>query len=221
MDYVSSSHRFCAFFSRIYPWAPECSENGGSVGLEFVTSCVALPLFILPPPLSRVSGATDCTFSKLIHPCTTTIFFRVQCAVYVKLPFHDPDSSHFGYTQHGHVYVGSTAVSVAKRNFNRQAKFKQLRNGQAVHAELSCSSSGNFNIYNTVVLETHTIYDHAWVREHCLISCWQPALNHQFILKYLKVNSWRMEVPALNPTIPLRSNSAHDYFKGWDDAWPP
>ena len=148
-------------------------------------------------------------------------FFQSQCAVYVKLPFHDPDSSHFGYTQHGHVYVGSTAVSVAKRNFNRQAKFKQLRNGQAVHAELSCSSSGNFNIYNTVVLETHTIYDHAWVREHCLISCWQPALNHQFILKYLKVNSWRMEVPALNPTIPLRSNSAHDYFKGWDDAWPP
>jgi hypothetical protein len=79
--------------------------------------------------------------------------------------------------------------SVAKRNFNRQAKFKQLRNGQAVHAELSCSSSGNFNIYNTVVLETHSIYDHAWVREHCLISYWQPALNHQFILKYLKVKS--------------------------------
>ena len=41
------------------------------------------------------------------------LFFQSQCAVYVKLPFHAPDSPHFGYTQHCHFYVESTAVSVA------------------------------------------------------------------------------------------------------------
>ena len=129
-------------------------------------------------------------------------FFQSQCAVYVRLPCHHPDSPQYGYTQHGHFYVGSTAVSLAKRDFNRQAKFKQLCNGQAVHVELSLrywSPSGNFHIYNTIVLETHTTYEHAWVREHCLISHWQPALNHPYPPVHpqvFNVEIRRMEVPV-------------------------
>ena len=93
-------------------------------------------------------------------------------------------------------------------DFTRHAKFKPLCNAQAVHVELSLrywSSSGNFNTYNTTVPETHTTYEHAWVREHCLISHWQPALNHPFILKHLKLKSegWEFQFKS-NHTPPVK-----------------
>ena len=159
---------------------------------------VVLLCYYSAPTLESRKWRNRLHFLKINPSMYSYLFFQSQCAVYVKLPFHAPDSPHFGYTQHGHFYVGSTAVSVAKWDFNRQAKFKQLRNGQAIHVELSIrywSSSGNFNIYNTIVLEAHTTYDHAWVREHCLISYWQPALNHPFILPHLKLKSegWKFQ----------------------------
>ena len=165
-------------FSRVHPWTSECSKDSGNVGFEFVAGCVALLLFCSHFGVTQVAQQTALFENQ--SSMYSYLFFQSQCAVYVKLPFHAPDSPHFGYTQHGHFYVGSTAVSVAKWDFNRQAKFKQLRKGEAVHVELSLrywSSSGIFNIYNTIVLEAHTTYDHAWVREHCLISYWQPAFS--------------------------------------------
>jgi hypothetical protein len=116
-----------------------------------------------------------------VNPETYTYPF-FQCAVYVKLPFHPIDPSHPVYRQHGHFYVGSTGISASQRAFNRAAKLKQLEIGQAVHVELSIRywfSNNNFPLLNLTVLEPHSTYEQAWVREHCLISHWQPMLLFQ------------------------------------------
>ena len=88
------------------------------------------------PTLDSRKWRNRLQFLKIKPSMYSYPFFQSQCAVYFKLLFHAPGFPHFGCTQHGHFYVGSTAVSVAKRDFNRQAKFKQLHNGQAVHVEL-------------------------------------------------------------------------------------
>ena len=86
-----------------------------------------------------------------------------------------------------------------KREFNRVAKLKQIRRNLAVHAELSISYWSNrsdFETYTCIVLQACTTYEDAWVREHLYISSWQPALNHPFILKFLKLKSegWKMQL---------------------------
>lgn len=70
------------------------------------------------------------------HTCILLSFFQSQCVVYVRMPFHPPDLKRRWYSESVHVYVGSTAISAAKREFNRFAKLKQVQN-QAVHVELS------------------------------------------------------------------------------------
>jgi hypothetical protein len=64
-------------------------------------------------------------------------FFQSSHVVSVKMPFHPPDQKRRWYTQSGHFYIGSTAISAVKREFNRLAKLKQIRRNLAVHAELS------------------------------------------------------------------------------------
>ena len=91
-------------------------------------------------------------------------FFQARCAVYVKLPFHPLQLENPVYHQHGHFYVGSTSISVCKRDFNRSAKLKQLGLGQAVNAELFLrywQFHQNFSLYILLVLETqawHILY---------------------------------------------------------------
>lgn len=68
------------------------------------------------------------------HTCILLSFFQSQCVVYVKMPFHPPNLKRRWYSQPVHVYVGSTAISAAKREFNRFAKLKQVQN-QAVHVD--------------------------------------------------------------------------------------
>ena len=125
-------------------------------------------------------------------------FFQSSHVVYVKMPFHPPDQKRRWYTQSGHFYVGSTAVSAVKCEFARFAKLKQIRRNLAVHAELSICywSRTDFESYTCIVLQKCTTYDDAWVHEHLLISSWQPALNHPFILKFLKLKSegWMMQL---------------------------
>ena len=124
--------------------------------------------------------------------------FQSSHVVYVKMPFHPPDQKRRWYTQSGHFYVGSTAISAVKCEFDRFAKLKQIRRNLAVHAELSICywSRTDFESYTCIVLQACTTYNDAWVREHLLISSWQPALNHPFILKFLKLKSegWMMQL---------------------------
>ena len=120
-----------------------------------------------------------------------SFFFQTSNVVYVKMPFHPPDPKRRWYKQSGHFYVGSTAITAVKREFNRVAKLKQIRRNLAVHAELSTrywSNRSDFETYTCIVLQACTTYEDAWVREHLYISSWQPALNHPFILNFSNSN---------------------------------
>ena len=126
-------------------------------------------------------------------------FFQTSNVVYVKMPFHPPDPKRRWYKQSGHFYVGSTAITAVKREFNRVAKLKQIRRNLAVHAELSTrywSNRSDFETYTCIVLQACTTYEDAWVREHLYIGSWQPALNHPLILKFRKLKSegWKMQL---------------------------
>ena len=118
-------------------------------------------------------------------------FFQTPNVVYLKMPFHPPDPKRRWYKQAGHFYVGSTAITAVKREFNRVAKLKQIQRNLAVHAELSIrywSNKSDFETYTCIVLQACTTYEDAWVREHLYISSWQPALNHPFILNFSNSN---------------------------------
>ena len=147
-------------------------------------------------------------------------FFQSSHLVYVKMPFHPPDQKRRWYTQSGHFYVGSTAISAVKCEFDRFAKLKQFRRNLAVHAELSICywSRTDFESYTCIVLQACTTYNDAWVREHLLISSWQPALNHPFILKFLKLKSegWMMQLRKNRYKVLLFR--ARGCIKEFDDA---
>ena len=115
-----------------------------------------------------------------------------------KMQFHPPGQKRRWCTQSA-LFFGSTAISAVKRESNRLAKLKQIRRNLAVHAELSIrywSIRTDFESYTCIVLQACTTYDNAWVREQLLINSWQPALNHPFILKFLKLKSegWLMQL---------------------------
>ena len=55
---------------------------------------------------------------------------------YVKLYFNSHDTQRC-YHQHGHCYVGSTAIGMPRRQHNRRAKLKQLAKNTPISAELS------------------------------------------------------------------------------------
>ena len=62
--------------------------------------------------------------------------FLSSNSVYIKLHFN-PDQPQRCYHQHGHFYVGSTAIGIPHREHNRRAKLKQLQNNIPISAELS------------------------------------------------------------------------------------
>lgn len=126
--------------------------------------------------------------------------FQMSNAVYLKSMFNDfdPESKHLRFTQKGHCYVGSTSIGAARRDFNRSAKLKQLQQRQAVQVELSLrywADRPSFAFVSTIVIQTFEHYNDAWIQEHYLISRWQPALNHPFILRHLrlKATGWKMQ----------------------------
>ena len=99
---------------------------------------------------------------------------------------------HRCYHQHGHFYVGSTAIGIPHREHNRRAKLKQIQNNIPVSAELSLRywhSHDNIHHYTTIQLSSHDNYDQAWIREHHFISNWMPSLNWPFISQHLKLKA--------------------------------
>ena len=107
-------------------------------------------------------------------------FSETQCAVYVKLPFLELKLTPGAclYHQQGLAYVGSTSIGVAKREFNRASKHRQLQENKAVHVELALryysSSHHNFADSNIMKLETHTTYENAWTPNQ---RCWNRKRN--------------------------------------------
>lgn len=135
-----------------------------------------------------------------INPSTYTFeFFQCTAVTYLKLPFHPPPlSSNPKYKQSGRFYIGSTSIGMAKREFNRMAKFKLAREGNPVHVELAVkywSRRSDFFQYTAIPIASFSTYQEAWVFEHLLISRWQPPLNHPFITKILtlKTSGWMVQ----------------------------
>ena len=76
---------------------------------------------------------------------------------------------------------------VAREN-NRRAKRKQTITGQFVQVEPAIrfwATRQNYHQFTIIVLTTFDDYRAAWIREHALISVWQPRLNHPFVHRYL------------------------------------
>ena len=90
-------------------------------------------------------------------------FFQSSYVVYVKMPFHPSDQKRGWYTQPRHFYIGSTAISAVKREFNRFANLKTIRRNLAVHAELSIrcwSTRTDFESYTwCIAFQACTPYD--------------------------------------------------------------
>ncbi|OLP78498.1 hypothetical protein AK812_SmicGene41317 [Symbiodinium microadriaticum] len=116
--------------------------------------------------------------------------FEQPCAVYVKLKF--PKLNHSGYPEiskdTSFCYVGSTNLTVAKSEYNRVAKLKQLKQLKLPKTEIAIRywhDKQNYELFSTLLLSQHQEYIDAWAEEHCLIQRWQPKLNYPFVTKEL------------------------------------
>ena len=82
----------------------------------------------------------------------------------------------------------STNITVAKREYNRVAKLRQLQQLKLPKTEIAIrcwNDSQNYEYSSTVLLSQHQEYIDAWAEEHCLIQRWQPKLNYPFVTKEL------------------------------------
>ena len=114
-----------------------------------------------------------------------------QCSLCKTLLQPAPHTTH-QHHQHGHTYIGSTSITIPKREYNRHAKLKQLHNNHPISAELSLRywhSKNNLHHYSTIYLSHHDTYDQAWTYEHLRIQEWQPTLNWPYIQRHLKLKA--------------------------------
>ncbi|CAE7666338.1 unnamed protein product [Symbiodinium sp. CCMP2592] len=85
-------------------------------------------------------------------------------------------------------YIGSTNITVAKREYNRVAKLRQLQQLKLPKTEIAIrywNDSQTYQHYSTILLSQHSEYIDAWAEEHCLIQRWQPKLNYPYVTKEL------------------------------------
>ena len=118
-------------------------------------------------------------------------------AVYIKLPFHHTTA--INYHQTGHHYIGSTNIGIYKREFNRQAKLKQLRQLKPPHVELAIRW---WHTNSTIFLHSAPTYSHAWAQKHALIQQHRSPLNFPYIQQHLRRTAFHS---TSNPT----SNTSH------------
>ena len=159
----------------------------------FATGLIHITLLFAYPSTTHRSQQWRNRFRQLhILPHTYHYHnFLSQNSVYVKLYFN-PIPPHRCYHQHGHFYVGSTAIGIPHREHNRRAKLKQLQNNIPISAELSLRywhSHNNIHHYTTIQLTSHDTYDQAWIQEHHHIANWMPTLNWPFISHHLKLKA--------------------------------
>ena len=116
--------------------------------------------------------------------------FSQPCAVYVKMKF--PFLNQSGFAECGRdasfCYVGSTNITVAKREYNRVAKLRQLQNLKLPKTEIAIRywhDTKTYEQYTTLLVSQHAEYCEAWSEEHSLIQKWQPKLNFPFVTKTL------------------------------------
>ena len=86
------------------------------------------------------------------------------------------------------MYIGSTRLKPAQREFNRQAKLRQLQRGSLPKVELAIRywvENANYDCFIILALGGYSGYREAWAAEHSIIQSWQSRLNHPFITKFL------------------------------------
>ena len=115
--------------------------------------------------------------------------FQQVNAVYAKmmLPTFKNGFAQFS-TQQSIMYIGSTRLKPSQREFNRQAKIKQLKEGSLPKVELAIRywvDNAKYDRFITLALSGHSGYRDAWLAEHSTIQSWQARLNHPFITKVL------------------------------------
>ena len=103
-----------------------------------------------------------------------------------------------GYNQPSSLlYVGSTAVGVAKRHLNRMAFYRRLKTPEFVDAELSLryvASHDNLFDFVIVPLKSFADYQAAWAFEHELIAQWQTQLNYPKAMQFSKKTALGFQV---------------------------
>ena len=137
----------------------------------------------------------------------TFVFFQCTAVTYLKMQFNLPNSTSLSYKQAGRFYIGSTSIGMAKREFNRMAKYRLAKDGTPVHVELAVkywSRRSDFSNFTAIPIASFSTYQEAWIFEHLLISRWQPPLNHPFITKILtlKASGWLVQYKKHSQTFP-------------------
>ena len=152
----------------------------------------------LPLRTTPTSGDHD-SLNSTSHPtlttttCTHSLTQSMPSSSSINITQHHTTHQHH---QHGHTYIGSTSISIPKREYNRHAKRKQLHNNHPISAELSLRywhSKNNLHHYSTIYLSHHDTDDQAWTYEHLHIQDWQPTLNWPYIQRHLhlKASGWQ------------------------------
>ncbi|CAE7453021.1 unnamed protein product [Symbiodinium sp. CCMP2592] len=125
--------------------------------------------------------------------------FSQPCAVYVKLAFPRLNKQTYATATRdaSFCYIGSTNITVAKREYNRVAKLRQLQQLKLPKTEIAIrywNDSQTYQHYSTILLSQHSEYIDAWAEEHSLIQRWQPKLNYPYVTKELvkKAQFWKL-----------------------------
>ncbi|CAE6952265.1 unnamed protein product [Symbiodinium sp. CCMP2592] len=125
--------------------------------------------------------------------------FSQPCAVYVKLLFPRLNKQAYATATRdaSFCYIGSTNITVAKREYNRVAKLRQLQQLKLPKTEIAIrywNDSQTYQRYSTILLSQHSEYIDAWAEEHSLIQRWQPKLNYPYVTKELvkKAQFWKL-----------------------------
>ncbi|CAE7771189.1 unnamed protein product, partial [Symbiodinium pilosum] len=133
-------------------------------------------------------------FGLLLHMVTDAVdelqtVFQRENAVHAKvmLPTFKNNFAQF-HSKQPIIYIGSTRLKPAQRDFNRLATTRQLQNGALPKVEVAIrywvdnAKNGRFI---TLALSSHSGYRDAWAAEHATIQAWQARLSHPFIAKFL------------------------------------
>ncbi|CAE7730033.1 unnamed protein product, partial [Symbiodinium sp. KB8] len=137
----------------------------------------------LPISLITAAAASPRTLQQHIAADGAKIFRQLQRVVDWAqfLLFYTSKDTSFCYIQ-------STNLTVAKREYNRVAKLKQLKQLKLPKAEIAIRywhDKKNYEHFSTLLLSQHQEYIDAWAEEHCLIQRWQPKLHYPFVTKEL------------------------------------
>ena len=142
-------------------------------------------------------------FELSIHSYTWS-FFTQPCCVYVKVPVHNMPRKL--QIENKHWYIGSTSLTLSKREWNRQAKIRQCQQG--LHAKYEpavrfWSCKDNYHEFATVKLVQCTDYRQAWNFEHQLIGIFQPLLNAPFVNRLLRTTATHIDMNKKSRHIPV------------------